>query len=227
MRFRLPTLMAASLAASLLLFAGAPRVHGETILQFGGSPLATVSVTNPTASTTAINIANEAIQITSIGGNTVTINAVLTLSANSIGAATITSGQIAQNFSGSFSITNGGSTNYLSGTFSDLTFGQDGGSTATLSANQPHSTLSFTSNFTPAFPLGTPTGANFTFTSVTPLLHTNGSGSTETIAAFTGSTSGNMSATAAVPEPSTMAIAGLGALGMIGYGLRRRKALGA
>jgi len=29
------------------------------------------------------------------------------------------------------------------------------------------------------------------------------------------------------PEPSSMAIAGLGALGMIGYGLRRRKALGA
>ncbi len=29
------------------------------------------------------------------------------------------------------------------------------------------------------------------------------------------------------PEPSTFAIAGLGALGMIGYGLRRRKALGA
>jgi hypothetical protein len=29
------------------------------------------------------------------------------------------------------------------------------------------------------------------------------------------------------PEPSTMAIAGLGALGMIGYGLRRRKAKGA
>jgi len=30
-----------------------------------------------------------------------------------------------------------------------------------------------------------------------------------------------------VPEPSSMAIAGLGALGMIGYGLRRRKAKGA
>jgi len=30
-----------------------------------------------------------------------------------------------------------------------------------------------------------------------------------------------------VPEPSSMAIAGLGALGMIGYGLRRRKAMGA
>jgi hypothetical protein len=30
-----------------------------------------------------------------------------------------------------------------------------------------------------------------------------------------------------VPEPSTMALAGLGALGLIGYGLRRRKASGA
>jgi hypothetical protein len=31
----------------------------------------------------------------------------------------------------------------------------------------------------------------------------------------------------AVPEPSSLALAALGALGMIGYGLRRRKALGA
>jgi hypothetical protein len=35
------------------------------------------------------------------------------------------------------------------------------------------------------------------------------------------------SQTSAVPEPSTMALAGLGALGFIGYGLRRRKASGA
>jgi hypothetical protein len=33
--------------------------------------------------------------------------------------------------------------------------------------------------------------------------------------------------TQGVPEPSTMALAGLGALGLISYGLRRRKALGA
>jgi len=32
---------------------------------------------------------------------------------------------------------------------------------------------------------------------------------------------------ASVPEPSTLAVAGIGALGLIGYGLRRRKALGA
>jgi hypothetical protein len=36
----------------------------------------------------------------------------------------------------------------------------------------------------------------------------------------------NASTGTAVPEPSSMAIAGLGALGMIGYGLRRRKASG-
>ena len=40
-------------------------------------------------------------------------------------------------------------------------------------------------------------------------------------------TGGTIATATAVPEPSTMAIAGLGALGMIGYGLRRRKAMGA
>jgi PEP-CTERM motif len=34
-------------------------------------------------------------------------------------------------------------------------------------------------------------------------------------------------AVAAVPEPSSLAIAGIGALGLIGFGLRRRKAMGA
>jgi len=51
-------------------------------------------------------------------------------------------------------------------------------------------------------------------------------GSSVGFTSFTASDSGNTTATV-VPEPSTMAIAGLGALGMIGYGLRRRKALGA
>jgi len=38
---------------------------------------------------------------------------------------------------------------------------------------------------------------------------------------------GGTSSVSSIPEPSSMAIAGIGALGMIGYGLRRRKALGA
>jgi hypothetical protein len=44
-----------------------------------------------------------------------------------------------------------------------------------------------------------------------------------------GSGSFNVTGTSTIsgPEPSTMALAGLGALGLIGYGLRRRKAMGA
>ncbi len=45
---------------------------------------------------------------------------------------------------------------------------------------------------------------------------TLGAGSSITLSSSTVAT--------AVPEPSTMAIASLGSLGMIGYGLRRRKA---
>jgi hypothetical protein len=55
------------------------------------------------------------------------------------------------------------------------------------------------------------------------LTATFSSGQTGTLDATTQATA----VATATPEPSTMAIAGLGALGMIGYGLRRRKALGA
>jgi len=53
-----------------------------------------------------------------------------------------------------------------------------------------------------------------------------------TVSVIDGSTSTNLTfqptgAPVAVPEPSTMAIAGLGGLGLIGFGLRRRKATGA
>jgi hypothetical protein len=44
---------------------------------------------------------------------------------------------------------------------------------------------------------------------------------------FTIQTAAIPEGTQSVPEPSSLAIAGIGALGMIGYGLRRRKALGA
>jgi len=56
---------------------------------------------------------------------------------------------------------------------------------------------------------------------------------TETITIFLGalndqlnySSSTTVTAVAAVPEPSSIVLAGLGSLGIIGYGLRRRKAL--
>jgi hypothetical protein len=45
--------------------------------------------------------------------------------------------------------------------------------------------------------------------------------------AFNFGATSTVSPVASVPEPSTMALAGLGALGLISYGLRRRKATGA
>jgi MYXO-CTERM domain-containing protein len=63
---------------------------------------------------------------------------------------------------------------------------------------------------------------SFQFTSSTTLSSLTGSGNgTHT------SYSGSITAASSTPEPSSMAIAGLGALGMFGYGLRRRKASGA
>jgi hypothetical protein len=47
------------------------------------------------------------------------------------------------------------------------------------------------------------------------------------LSAIDGTTSSNLTfQPTVVPEPSTLAIAGLGALGLIGFGLRRRKAMG-
>jgi len=73
------------------------------------------------------------------------------------------------------------------------------------SANGNLSTLwGFTSNIAPAFNFGS--------------IQDSGPASNGTVPSNSAS---------AVPEPSSLAIAGLGALGLIGYGLRRRKALGA
>jgi len=233
MRSRHTTLTAAFAAVLVLLSSALSPAHAD-ILDFGGQPgaiTATASTGLFTASTT-ITATNTGVLISSIGGSGVSITAVLNLTANSSGNATDAGGVIEQNYNGSFSITsgnNGTGTNYLSGTFSGLTFGFSGGTVATLTASDPPGTISFTSSYSPAFPLGAPTGASFTFSGVSPSLGivTSSFPIASTIGSFSATGSGTFSATAAaVPEPSTMAIAGLGALGMIGYGLRRRKILG-
>jgi len=232
MRLRHTTFVAASAAAVLLLSLVASPVHADTeILQYGGQPGTINATGNGTTGVTTLVASATEVSISDLGGVGVTITAYLTLNATSTNTATNTGGVISQTYSGSFSITqnaNGSGTNYLSGNFTGLTLGiaSSGGGTGTLQSSDPPYTLSLTSNYSPALLLSPPSAATFTFTGIQPGLGLVGTGADTTIGTFTASSSGTFSASA-VPEPSSMAIAGLGALGMIGYGLRRRKALGA
>ncbi|MGP0064392.1 MAG: PEP-CTERM sorting domain-containing protein [Isosphaeraceae bacterium] len=163
-----------------------------------------------------------------------TLGGTISLSASSTTAATgvILGGQFfgSQNgFTGSLTLTNtsghtvdgvGNNQNFLTVTFSSASLSESGGAatlqgSATIAVNPLLQAASITQPETFSLSL---TG-----------LSASGLGAFG-FSNFTGNDSGNASATiesiASVPEPSTMAIAGLGALGLIGYGLRRRKALG-
>jgi MYXO-CTERM domain-containing protein len=207
---------------AVLLWAQAPTVSADTVLTFGQTTTASIEGVRSGSSTT-IETVGGAVQvlITSLNGSPSNITAYFNLNAVSAGPAVNVGGGIFQGFNGSFEITqnsNESGTNYLSGTFTGLTFGFSGGTVATLSASNPPTSLSLTSDVIPY--LDAPSGATFTFSGVTPALSiANG-----TIDNFTASGAATFSATS--PEPSSLAIAGLGALGMIAYGLRRRKGWG-
>jgi len=233
MRSRVTTLIAAWTAALVLLAAQASPVRAESILNFSLNNANSITATgNPTTGVTTLDTtgASQLGTISLLNGASTNITPVfLILSATSVGPAFVGPGnQDEQFFSGSFSITqnaNGTGTNYLSGTFSDMSllFGANHGNGATLTSSDPPATITFTSSVISA--LSPPSAANFTFTNVTPPLHIVGGVSHPTIGSFLASGSGTFSANT-VPEPSTLALGGLGALGLIGYGLRRRKAMG-
>ncbi len=215
-------------AAALVAFSGSNRAGAAVILTFGQSGSGdTVSATVNGADTqTTITASAVPVTITQIIAGAVTpVGTTLNLSATSVGAATsfVVGGvtEYSQAFSGNFSFTTGG-TNYLSGTFTDAVFGTGTGLTLTASNGTGGESLSFNSNVIPAADLGDPLSLQLSFSNVTPPVGITGT----TLSAFVSSIGGNASANP-VPEPSSMAIAGLGALGLIGYGLRRRKALGA
>ncbi len=152
---------------------------------------------------------------------------------HSVGTATLQSlagmTYVVQEFAGTIAFTSGpGDTgvNYLTATFTDAGFsGLNHGAQANLADANPPGSLMLTSDFAS---FSTPLGMGLSFSGIPtpPGLHITGTGSTATVASMTAQNAGTFSAV--VPEPSSFAVAGLGALGMIGYGLkRRRKALGA
>jgi hypothetical protein len=227
---RRTTLMALSTAAILVLSALASPAHAGSILNFGGSPGAITATGDGSTGVTTIDSTGGAtgVTISSIGGASVSINGFLNLAATSSGTATDSGGLIEQNYNGTFAITqnaDGSGINYLSGSFSGFALGFSAGNVATLTSSDPPATISFSSSYSPSFPLGAPSGASFTFSNVSPALSLVGTGSDTTIGSFTATGSGTFSAS--VPEPSSLILGSIGIVGLAGYGLRRRRALGA
>jgi len=173
--------------------------------------------------------------------NTTTINvtntgaaATLTLSVTGIGytlGGTTTTGMTVQaqtSVSGTGGPATNGTDHTTATASADGSNAKFGTATSLLSSNGTTPTAPFASTYTFTPPVGavgsfTVASGAAGFSLTQTLAITLGTGDS---ASFTVTT--NAAPTiSSVPEPSSLAIAGLGGLGMIGFGLRRRKALGA
>lgn len=234
-RFLRATLAAA--AIGLLAFQPGTAKANVTLLNLGFNSSNVLEAINPGTGGTVIqtvgstgpaDVAYHQITVSDyvLGGGSFT--AYLCLYLSSVGAADDTSvpGTVIQHYSGAFKIaenSDGSGKNYLSATFTNTAFGLSGGTGLTINAAEPPGTISFTSSEIPSAYLGAPKSASFGLSALNPSLGViTDVNSQKTIRAFTAA-SGSGTFSASVPEPSSLAIAGLGALGLIGYGIRRRR----
>jgi hypothetical protein len=224
MKSRFPRWMAVTTAALLVLGGRASTARADVPLVLSLNSGATITATETAAhDATSISATNQPVTISTLDNSTASLTALLSLSAVSTSSASNVStpfgNAIAQGYAGSFAITNG-TKNYLSGTFTGvlLAIGPavlliSGGSDGVLTAN---------SSQIPSSHLLNPS-VSLSLTNVSSPVSIVGS----SISSFTAAAQASFSATPqAAPEPSSMVIAGLGAVGLIGYGVRRRKAAG-
>jgi hypothetical protein len=197
------SIIGASVVASSTAFALPILSFGQT----AGTPI--TATENGAQDATTLSATDASISITQIENGSPTA-AFFDLNAASVGAAQPILGGSAQKFSGTFSITSaigGGGTNYLSGTFADVTFGSGAG--GALAVGAPPDSLTLTSDI--ITDLFNPSAVGLAFAGITPGFSIVGT----SIGSFTSSVSGTFSASpAAVPEPASLALLGVGLLGL-------------